>query len=145
TVLRRAPGGGWELHTSDKKQYMIEEHEGKFVVLRPDKTFFVYVTLSAASGTGIPLGPIQITGLVFGYGYNRRAKIPTIENVAEFPLVKIVMGQGGYQKEDTTFELQNQLAKPIDDPASILEKMKDHIVPELGQQFACGGVRFTIG
>ena len=145
TALRRAPGGGWELHSSDNTQYMIEESEGKFVVLRPDKTFFIYVTLSAASGTGIPLGPIQITGLVFGYGYNRRAKIPTIENVAEFPLVKIVMGQGGYQKEDETFELHNQLAKPIEDPVSILEKMKDHLVPELGQQFACGGVRFTIG
>ncbi len=143
-TIQRAPGGGWELHSADNKQYTIDEFDGKFVVLRPDKTFFVYVTLSAASGTGIPLGPIQITGLVFGYGYNRRAKIPTIENVAEFPLVKMVMGQGGYQKEDTTFELQNQLAKPIEDPVSILEKMKDHIVPELGQQFACAGVRFTI-
>ncbi|HYJ87819.1 MAG TPA: DUF6603 domain-containing protein [Pyrinomonadaceae bacterium] len=143
-ALGRAPGGGWELHSSDNKQYMIEEYEGKFIVLRPDKTFFIYVTLSAASGTGIPLGPIQITGLVFGYGYNRRAKIPTIENVAEFPLVKMVMGQGGYQKEDETFELHNQLAKPVEDPVSVLEKMKDHLVPELGQQFACGGVRFTI-
>lgn len=144
TALTRADGGGWELKGSDNKHYMIQEHDGKFVVLRPDKTFFIYVTLSAASGTGIPLGPIQITGVVFGYGYNRRAKIPTIENVADFPLVKMVMGQGGYQKEDETFELHNQLAKPVEDPASVLEKMKDHVVPELGQQFACGGVRFTI-
>src|SRR6185369_1583985 len=50
-ALQRAPGGGWEIHSSDNKQYTIEEFEGKFVVLRPDKTFFIYVTLSAASGT----------------------------------------------------------------------------------------------
>lgn len=142
--VRRATGGDWELHTSDNKQYTITEHEGEFVVLRPQKTFFIYVTLSAASGTGIQLGPIQITGLVFGYGYNRRVKVPTIDKAAGFPLVKIVMGQGGYQEEDKTFELHNQLAKPVEDPIAILEKMKDVVVPELGSQFACGGVRFTI-
>ena len=58
--------------------------------------------------------------------------------------LKIVMGEGGYQKEDETLELHNQLAKPVDDPIAIFEKMKDYLVPELGQQFACGGVRFTI-
>lgn len=144
TSISRAAGGGWELHASDNKQYLIDQYDDGFIVLRPEKTFFIYVTLSAASGTGITVGPIQFTGIVFGYGYNRRAKIPTIDNVAEFPLVKMVMGQGGYQKEDTTFELHNQLAKPVEDPAALLEKMKDYLVPELGQQFACGGVRFTI-
>ncbi len=142
--IRRADGGGWDLYATDDKQYKIESYENKFIVLRPDKTFFIYVTLSAASGTGITLGPIQFTGIVFGYGYNRRAIIPTIENVADFPLVKIVMGQGGYQSEDESFELHKQLAKPIEDPIAIFEKMKNYLVPELGQQFACGGVRFTI-
>jgi len=144
TSISRAVGGGWELHSSDNKQYLIDQYDDGFIVLRPEKTFFIYVTLSAASGTGITVGPIQFTAIVFGYGYNRRAKIPTIDNVAEFPLVKMVMGQGGYQKEDETFELHNQLAKPVEDPAALLEKMKDYLVPELGQQFACGGVRFTI-
>ncbi len=144
TSISRAAGGGWELQASDNKQYLIDQYDDGFIVLRPEKTFFVYVTLSAAGGTGITVGPIQFTAIVFGYGYNRRAKIPTIDNVAEFPLVKMVMGQGGYQKEDETFELHNQLAKPVEDPAALLEKMKDYLVPELDQQFACGGVRFTI-
>ncbi len=144
TSISRAVGGGWDLHASDNKQYLIDQHDDEFIVLRPEKTFFIYVTLSAASGAGITVGPIQFTAIVFGYGYNRRARIPTIDNVAEFPLVKMVMGQGGYQKEDETFELHNQLAKPVEDPAALLEKMKDYLVPELGQQFACGGVRFTI-
>jgi len=142
--VSRAPGGGWQLRTTDDKQYFITDDDDKFIVLRPDKTFFIYVTLSAASGTGITVGPITFTGIVFGYGYNRRSKIPTIENVADFPLVKMVMGQGGYQEEDETFELHNQLAKPLEDPVSVLEKMKNYLVPELGQQFACAGVRFTI-
>jgi hypothetical protein len=144
-AVTRATGGGWDLRTTDNQQYFITDDDDKFIVLRPDKTFFIYVTLSAASGTGITFGPITFTAIVFGYGYNRRAKIPTIDNVAEFPLVKMVMGQGGYQKEDETFELHNQLAKPLEDPISVLEKMKNHLVPELGQQFACAGVRFTIG
>jgi hypothetical protein len=144
TSVSRAMGGGWNLQSSDNQQYLIDLFEDEFIVLRPEKTFFIYVTLSAASGTGITVGPIQFTAIVFGYGYNRRAKIPTIETVAEFPLVKMVMGQGGYQKEDETFELHNQLAKPVEDPVALLEKMKDYLVPELGQQFACGGVRFTI-
>ena len=66
-----------------------------YYVLRPEKTFFIYVTLSAASGTGIPLGPIQITGFVGGFGYNRRLKVPTIENVAAFPLaIPLMAGPG---------------------------------------------------
>ena len=138
------PGGGWELNTANNTKYLIRHEDGEYFVLRPDKTFFIYVTLSAASGTGIPLGPIQITGFVGGFGYNRRLKVPTIENVATFPLVQIVMGKGGYQSEDETFELHNQLAKPVEDPAAVLEKMKKSLVPELGQYFACAGLRFTI-
>jgi len=139
-----APGGGWELTAADDKKYFIMPEDDQYFVLRPEKTFFIYITLSAASGTGIPLGPIQITGFVGGFGYNRRLKVPTIENVADFPLVKIVMGSGGYQSEDETFELHNQLAKPVEDPAAVLEKMKKSLVPELGQYFACAGLRFTI-
>jgi hypothetical protein len=142
--VTRAPGGGWELNTTDNTKYLISFEDGELFVLRPDKTFFIYITLSAAGGTGIPLGPIQITGFVGGFGYNRRLKVPTIENVAAFPLVQIVMGKGGYQSEDETFELHNQLAKPVEDPAAVLEKMKKSLVPELGQYFACAGLRFTI-
>ena len=139
-----APGGGWEITSTDDKKYFIMPEDDTYFVLRPEKTFFIYITLSAASGTGIPLGPIQITGFVGGFGYNRRLKVPTIENVAAFPLVQIVMGKGGYQSEDETFELHNQLAKPVEDPAAVLEKMKKSLVPELGQYFACAGLRFTI-
>ena len=134
--------GEWELSSNDNTRFDITEKDDKLYVLRREKTFFVYAMLNAASGCGPTFGPIQFTGIALGYGYNRRLKIPRIEKVAEFPLVQIVMGEGGYQKDGTS--LDTQLAKPLEDPVSILEKMKDHVVGEAGQQFACCGVRFTV-
>lgn len=134
----------WELHTVDNKQYIVTDEDDKVNVLRQDKTFFVYGILSAANGGGPTLGPIQLNAIVFGYGYNRRVKIPVIEKVAEHPFVVRVMSEGGYQFDDTSIDWRAKLAKPLEDPISVLEKMKDHIVPELGQQFACAGARFTL-
>jgi hypothetical protein len=100
--------------------------------------------LNAATGCGPTFGPIQFTGIALGYGYNRRINIPKIEKVAEFPLVQMVMGEGGYQEESKSLDVREQLGKTLADPVSTLEKMKDHVVAEKGQQFACAGVRFTI-
>ena len=142
TVNRGHVPGEWELVAADNTQYTITDDDDKLNLLRPEKTFFVFAMLNAASGGGLTLGPIQFTGIALGYGYNRRLKVPTIEKVAEFPLVQMVMGEGGFQKDET--ELINQLGKPLEDPVSMLAEMADHLVAERGQQFACGGVRFTI-
>lgn len=136
--------GRWELRTADEKVYTITEDDGKLNILRPEKTFFVYAMLNAATGCGPVFGPIQFTGIALGYGYNRRMIIPKIENVAEFPLVQMVMGEGGYQEESKSLDPREQMGKALADPTSMLEKMKDHVVAEGGQQFACAGVRFTI-
>ncbi len=137
--------GEWELYANDNARYTISDVDDKLYVLRSEKTFFVYAVLNAAAGCGPTFGPIQFTGIALGYGYNRRLKVPRIEEVADFPLVKIVMGEGGYQEDDKSLDIRNQLGKPLEDPVSMLEKMKDHVVGEAGQQFACGGVRFTVG
>jgi len=137
--------GEWELHSNDNTRYTISDVEDKLYVLRQEKTFFVYAMLNAAAGCGPTFGPIQFTGIALGYGYNRRLIVPRIEEVADFPLVQIVMGEGGYQEDSTSLDIRQQLGKPLDDPVSMLEKMKDHVVGEPGQQFACGGVRFTVG
>lgn len=142
-VKRGHAPGEWELHATGDTRYTITDDEDKLNVLRPDKTFFVFAMLNASGGSGITVGPIQFTGIALGYGYNRRLKVPTIDNVAEFPLVQMVMGEGGFQEKET--ELISQTGKPLEDPVGTFAKMKDHIVPERGQQFACGGVRFTIG
>ena len=144
--VKRGHGPGeWELKANDNTLYTITDDDDKLNLLRPDKTFFVYAMLTAAAGCGPTFGPIQFTGIALGYGYNRKLIVPRIEKVAEFPLVQMVMGEGGYQKDDTSLDLRSQLGKPLEDPVSMLEKMKDYVVAQQGQQFACGGVRFTIG
>lgn len=136
--------GQWELRLKDGTSFTITDDDGKLNILRPEKTFFVYAMLNAASGCGPTFGPIQFTGIALGYGFNRRMIIPKIEDVAEFPLVQMVMGEGGYQDESDSLDIREQAGKALADPVSMLEKMKDVVVAEQGQQFACAGVRFTI-
>ncbi len=144
-VKRGHAAGEWELKASDNTRYTITDEDDKLNVLRPDKTFFIYAMLTAASGGGPTFGPIQFTGIALGYGYNRKMIVPRIEKVAEFPMVQMIMGEGGYQKDDKSLDPRTQLGKPLEDPVGMLEKMKDFVVAQQGQQFACGGVRFTIG
>lgn len=144
------PGSGkneWEFYSKDNARYpiIVTDDDDKLNVVSEDKAFFVYAMLNAAAGCGPTFGPIQFTGIALGYGYNRRLKVPRIEEVAEFPMVKMVMGEGGYQEEDKSLDIRKQLGKPLEDPVATLEKMKSHVVGEAGQQFACAGVRFTIG
>lgn len=141
-VSRGSLPGEWELVANDNTRYTISDDDDKLNLLRFEKTFFVFAMLQASGGTGITLGPIQLTGIALGYGYNRRLKVPRIENVAEFPLVQMVMGEGGFQKDET--ELLPQLGKPLESPVSALADLSEHVVAERGQQFACGGVRFNI-
>ncbi|HKR23200.1 MAG TPA: DUF6603 domain-containing protein, partial [Pyrinomonadaceae bacterium] len=141
-VSRGSLPGEWELVASDNTRYTISDDDDKLNLLRFEKTFFVFAMLQATGGTGITLGPIQLTGIALGFGYNRRLKVPRIENVAEFPLVQMVMGEGGFQKDET--ELLPQLAKPLESPGSALADLAEHVVAERGQMFACGGVRFNI-
>jgi hypothetical protein len=141
-VNRGYAPGEWELVASDNTHYTISDDDDKLNLLRLEKTFFIFAMLNAASGGGITAGPIKFTGIALGYGYNRRLKVPLIEEVAEFPLVQMVMGEGGFQEDE--LDPIKQLGKPLEDPVSTLAKMKDHLVAERGQQFACGGVRFTI-
>ena len=147
TPIKSGGKNEWELYSTDNTRYpiIVTHDDEKLNVISDDKTFFVYAMLNAAAGCGPTFGPIQFTGIAFGYGYNRRLKVPRIEEVADFPLVKMVMGEGGYQKDDKSLDIRNQLGKPLEDPVAMLEKMKGSVVAEAGQQFACLGLRFTIG
>ena len=134
----------WELRDKDDKRYTIVDVDGELNVLSPEKTFFAYGVLGAASGGGINIGPIRITGIAFGGGYNRRIKTPPIEKVAEFPLVQMVMGEGGIPEEPKSLDIRDNVGTAVADPASVLSDMADYLVAEEGQTFFCGGVRFSI-
>jgi hypothetical protein len=145
TVVRRGFSEGyWEFKAADNKTYSIVEDGDKLTVLSPDKTLFIYGMLSAASGGGVKLGPIEFTAIALGFGLNRRIEVPSVDGVAEFPLVKMVMGEGGYQEKGLGDDLRNQMSKPVKDPVSVLADMKDGLPAERGQYVICGGVRFTI-
>src|SRR6185503_17529897 len=79
----------WELYSTNNEVFTVVDEDGKLHVLRPEKTFFVFAKLTADAGCGPTFGPIQFTGIAFGYGFNRKVKIPKIEKVAEFPLVQV--------------------------------------------------------
>ncbi len=136
--------GEWDLVTDDDKHYTLVEADGELHVLSDEKTLFIYGAVSAATGGGIRVGPIEFTGIALGFGINRRVKVPPIEKVAEFPLVQMVMGEGGYQKDDTSGDIRRQLGEAVDDPVNVLTEMADALPAEQGQHFICGGVRFTI-
>ena len=133
TPIKKGRTDEWELYASDNTRYTITDDDDKLNVLRQEKTFFIYAVLNAASGCGPTFGPIQFTGIALGYGHNRRLKVPRIEEVADFPLVQMVMGEGGYQDEEKSLDLRRQLGKPLEDPVAMLEKFKDHVVGEAGQ------------
>jgi hypothetical protein len=139
--------GTWLIHTTDEKNNpnsnTLIKDGGKYHFLRPEKAFFVYGVLSAGNGGGPQLGPIQFNAIAVGFGYNRRLIVPPIEEVAEFPLVKMVMGEGGYQDEDESGTFLGQVSKAVE-PVTLLKDMGDALEAEVGQNFACLGVRFTI-
>ena len=143
-VTTGAAAGNWTLKAADGKKYFLVQGGGKLKVFSDDTTLFIYGALSATSGGGITVGPVQFTGFALGFGLHRRVKVPAVEGIAEFPLVKMVMGEGGFQKEEIGGGLQEQLAKPVEDPMKVLEQMEEDLPVERGQYFICAGVRFTI-
>lgn len=142
-VGNTVPRGAWIIRAQDGKDYTAVKDGDKLRLVSPDKAVFVYGAFSAGSGGGIQMGPIELTAVALGFGLNRRLKVPPIEEVADFPLVKMVVGEGGYQKEDKSGTFIGQVSKPVE-PAKLLKDFGDSVVAESGQYFVCGGARFTI-
>lgn len=133
----------WQIHATDGKSYTLLKDGDDLHLLSQDKAFFFYGSVGAGSGGGIQMGPLELTAVAFGFGYNRILKVPSIEKVAEFPLVKLVMGEGAYQKEDKSGTFLGQVSKAVE-PSSLLKDMGDALEAKAGQYFACLGARFTI-
>lgn len=142
-VKKTIPSGAWIISATDGKDYKVIKDGDKLNLLSPDKAVFVYGAFSAGSGGGIQMGPIELTAVALGFGLNRRLKVPRIDEVADFPLVKMVMGEGGYQKEDESGTFIGQVSKRVE-PATLLKDLGDAVVAESGQYFVCAGARFTV-
>ncbi|HYR43254.1 MAG TPA: DUF6603 domain-containing protein, partial [Terriglobia bacterium] len=96
---------------------------GSYAELNGHSSLFVYAFLDYPLG-----GPafFFVTGLAAGFGYNRKLIIPSIDKVADFPLVKEALGL------DTPDKLLSELVK-----------LQPYIPPTLGEVFLAVGIRFT--
>lgn len=94
-------------------------------------SLFIYGTASLTGGAGIKLGAITLTGLALGFGLNRRVMVPEIGEVADFPLVALMMK-----------EAAADAAAPS--AMEMLTTLERHLPFDEGQIFAALGLRFTI-
>ena len=99
---------------------------GSYTKTTPDgpPSLFIYAFLNYPLG-----GPafFFVTGLAAGFGYNRKLIAPSIDNVAEFPLVK--------QADRRQVAPKGVLAA--------LETLQQYVPPSVGDMFLAVGVRFT--
>ena len=98
---------------------------GSYTKVNGEPSLFIYAFLDYPLG-----GPtfFFVTGLAAGFGYNRRLIAPSIDNVANFPLVKQAVG--------------GRNAAPKDLMAA-LTSLQTHVPPAAGSIFLAVGVKFN--
>lgn len=104
---------------------------GSYAYFAGHPSLFIYALLDYPIG-----GPsfFFVTGLAAGFGYNRALKVPTIDQVATFPLVAeaITPPPSNGSNLDQATQLTGELTK-----------LRDYIPPETGQIFLAVGVKFN--
>ncbi|NIM12079.1 MAG: hypothetical protein GTO45_25255 [Candidatus Aminicenantes bacterium] len=102
---------------------------GSYAYVDNHPSLFIYASINEPIG-----GPafFFVTGLSAGFGYNRSLRIPSIDNVASFPLVADAM------KGETP---PTNAGK--DFLAAKLAALRDYIPPTPGEMFLAVGVKFT--
>jgi hypothetical protein len=99
---------------------------GSYVDVNGTPSFFAFAALHKELG-----GPafFFVTGLAFGFGMNRALKLPSINEVQNFPLVKAATDP-------------DYLGKKLD-LRKISQKLGDSIYPSPGNLWIAAGVKFT--
>ena len=97
---------------------------GSYARLNGHPSLFVYAVLDYPLG-----GPtfFFVTGLAAGFGYNRSLTMPSIDRVAQFPLVAEAINSTG---------IRNSLTQEI-------QSLHTYIPPSVGETFLAFGVKFT--
>lgn len=100
---------------------------GSYARLDGHPSLFVYAVLDRPLG-----GPAFafVTGLAAGFGYNRALAVPTLDGVADFPLVKAALD--GSDPPQSTAEVGTALAS-----------LAPYLAPRVGEVFVAAGVRFS--
>jgi hypothetical protein len=99
---------------------------GSYADLAGTPSLFVFVALQRELG-----GPafFFVTGLAFGFGINRALKLPAINEVQNFPLVKVATDP-------------DYLGKNLD-LRSISDKLREYLPPTAGNFWIAAGIKFT--
>lgn len=100
-----------------------------YTTLNNAVSFFAFAVLLAELGDPTGTGCFLITGLAFGFGVNRALKLPPIEEVQNFPLIKSATDP-------------NYLGKKLDLRA-ISQKLGDSVYPATGQYWVAAGLKFS--
>ncbi len=103
---------------------------GSYAELGGQPSLFIYAFLDYPLG-----GPafFFVTGLAAGFGFNRKLIAPSIDSVADFPLVQqAVSGVAPPGAPDTPERLQNAL-----------KALQQYVPPAAGEVFLAVGVRFN--
>ena len=106
---------------------------GSYSWIQGHPSLFLYAVLNYPIG-----GPafFFVTGLAAGFGYNRALKMPAIDQVEGFPLVRLATGAGSAPPA-TNDQARRQVL------TSVLSSLHDSIPPSNGQYFIAAGVKFT--
>ena len=101
---------------------------GSYSTVNGDPSLFIFAILHQDLG-----GPsfFHVTGLAAGFGFNRALKLPPIEEVQNFPLVRGAL-------EDDYFVGSG--SKAI---TGAMEKLRDYIPPSGGDYWFAAGIRFN--
>lgn len=100
--------------------------EGSYASLNGDPSLFIFAQLGAELG-GPPF--FFVTGLCAGFGYNRSLRLPTQDEVPDFPLLAAITTPG--------------VIPPGADPMTALSKLDSWISPAQGVNWIAAGVQFT--
>jgi hypothetical protein len=102
---------------------------GSYSTVRGDPSMFVFAILHKELG-GPPF--FRVKGLAAGFGYNRTLKLPPIEEVHSFPLVRAALDENFIKKDKPEQSIQDAMGK-----------LRDYVSPSSGDYWFAAGVRFS--
>ena len=99
---------------------------GAYKDLNGTISLMAFAVLLAELGDPTGTGGFMVTGLAFGFGVNRMLRLPTIEQVEKFPLIKAAMGEDSFAAR---LKLPGEL--------------RPYVTPAAGNFWIAAGIKFN--
>jgi hypothetical protein len=114
---------------------------GSYAVIAHDPSLFIFAILHKDLG-----GPsfFRVKGVAAGFGYNRRLKLPPIEEVHRFPLVCAALDENYFNPPKALNSPHGSSpSKPEDLIQAAMVTLRDYIPPSGGDYWFAAGLRFS--